>query len=133
MNWLPESGQSKWWGIAGVSAALLGAALLAVRFGVVGQEWNLMNALMLLLLAVVVSAVVAVAGWFGAKWIWLLSTVGFLGGIVYMALKSQDMTGWGDLIGFIMFMFMSAAGFALGIVIEIIVWAAKRFGKTNTQ
>lgn len=131
MNWLPASGQSKWWGIAGVSAALLGAGLLAVRFGIVGQDWNLMNALMLVLLAVVVSIVVAVAGWFGAKWIWLLSTIGFLTGIVYMAVKSQDTTGWGDLVGFITFMFMSAAGFVLGIVIEIIAWAAKRFGKTN--
>lgn len=131
MNWLPESGQSKWWGIAGVSAALLSVALLAVRFGIVGQDWNLMNAFMLVLLAVVVSIVVAVAGWFGAKWIWLLSTIGFLAGIVYMAVKSQDMTGWGDLVGFITFMFMSAAGFVLGIAVEIIAWAAKRFGKTN--
>lgn len=131
MHWLPESGQSKWWGIAGVSAALLSAALLAVRFGIVGQDWNLMNAITLVLLAVVVSVVVAVAGWFGAKWIWLLSTIGFLAGIVYMAVKSQDMTGWGDLVGFITFMFMSAAGFVLGIAVEIIAWAAKRFGQTN--
>ncbi|MHA6482257.1 hypothetical protein ACX1C1_10205 [Paenibacillus sp. strain BS8-2] len=131
MRWLPGSGQSKWWGIAGVSALLLSASLLTVRFGIIGQDWNLMNALMLVLLAVVVSVVVAVAGWFGAKWIWLLSTIGFLAGVLYMAIKSQDLTGWGDLIGFIMFMFMSIAGFVAGIVIEIILWAAKRFGKSN--
>lgn len=132
MHWLPENGHAKWWGIAGVSATLLSAAMLAVRFGIIGQEWNWGNALMLVLLAVVVSLVAAAAGWFGAKWIWLLSTVGFLSGIIYMAVKSQDTSGWGDLVGFITFMFLSAAGFVLGIVAELVAWASKKFGSTHT-
>ncbi|GBG09291.1 MULTISPECIES: hypothetical protein [Paenibacillus] len=132
MRWLPESGHATWWRIAGVSAALLGAALLAVRFGIIGQEWNLGNAFMLVLLAVVVSLVVAAAGWFGAKWIWLLSTIGFVSGIVFMAVKSQDTSGWGDLVGFITFMFLSAAGFVLGILVELIAWASRKFGSTHT-
>lgn len=132
MRKLPESGNTKWWGIAGVTALLLAAALLAVRFGVIGQEWSLGNAFMMILLSVVISLVVGAAGWLGAKWIWLLTNIGLFSGVIYMAVKSQDLSGWGDLVGFIMFLFLSAGGFVAGVVVEVIALAARRFSKTHT-
>ena len=115
-----------WFGLYGV---VLSLSLWFNRFVVFGQEFDAVFAFRFVLLSFVLSLVVNGFGWLGARWIWLLTTIGILAGLVFMFVYvMRDMTGWEDLISFIAFGQAVLFGFMMGIVVEIVAvfWQRRR-------
>jgi hypothetical protein len=120
MRWIPAARSSHWWLLAGASSLLIGILLWIIRFLILGQPFTGMHAFRFLLLAVVLSFFLGAAGWLGARKLWLFSNLGIVTGLVLMAMYSRDTTGWEDLISFIVFLEAVAAGFIVGLVVEVI-------------
>ncbi|MDF2939137.1 MAG: hypothetical protein K0Q90_4510 [Paenibacillaceae bacterium] len=98
------------------------------RFTVWKNDFDLWLALRLLLFSIITAAVINGMGWLGARWFWLLSSIGIGIGLAAMIRSAYlDIDAWGDLVGFLYFLFFSAAGIALGILAEIIRYIRLRF------
>jgi hypothetical protein len=121
MSWIPAARSAKWWMYAGVSSLVATVAFWVVRFILLDKPFVGVYAFRFLLLAVILSFLFGFLGWLGARWLWLCSTAGLASGLIMMALYSRDMTGWEDLASFVSFMLAVAAGFVLGIVVEVII------------
>jgi hypothetical protein len=118
MSWIPAERSSGWWLLAGASSLLVSILLWIIRFLVLGQPYTGMHAFRFMVLAILLSFLFSFAGWLGAKWLWLLANLGMALGLILMAAYSQDMTGWEDLVSFLVFLEAVAAGFILGLIIE---------------
>ncbi|THF77134.1 hypothetical protein [Cohnella fermenti] len=120
-----RSGQWAIWGAC--EFALFAVLLLAIRFGVLGQAFRFVHAFRFVLLAAALSLVAALAGWLGARLLWLAFTAGTLAGLLAMLVYSRkEAGGWEDLIGILAFMELAAIGFAVGLVAELAAWLLRR-------
>lgn len=118
MRWIPAARSSQWWLLAGVSSLLVSILLWIIRFLILGQPFTGIHAFRFMILAVVLSFLFSFTGWLGARRLWLLSNLGTVIGLILMAIYSRDLTGWEDLISFIVFLEAVAAGFILGLIVE---------------
>lgn len=125
MSWIPSVRSAGWWLLAGASSLLFSILLWVIRFLVLGQPFTGMHAFRFMVLAVVLSFLFSFTGWLGAKKLWLFSNIGTLVGLVLMAFYSRNMTGWEDLVSFLVFLEAVAAGFILGLVVEGIFLAIR--------
>ncbi|MCA0756572.1 hypothetical protein KP806_16065 [Paenibacillus sp. N4] len=121
MRWIPAARSGRWWVYAGVSSLVVTVLIWIIRFMVLGQPFTGTLAFRFLLLAVILSFLFSFMGWLGACRLWLLSNIGLAAGLILMAVYSRDMTGWEDLISFLVFLQATAAGFVLGLVVEVIM------------
>lgn len=97
------------------------------RFAVWKNEFDLWLALRLLLFSVIAAAVINGMGWLGARWFWLVSSIGIGIGLASMIRSAYlDIDAWGDLVGFLYFLLFSAAGIALGLVAEVLRYISLR-------
>lgn len=126
MKWIPGRFASRWPIYFLVYTAGLTVVLWFIRFGWLGQSFEVGFAFRYLLLAAVLSAVANGIGWLGGRWFWLLFTLGLSGGLVAMAVYSSDRNGWGDLIGFAAFLQFIVFGLVAGLVGEAVAWAVRR-------
>jgi hypothetical protein len=86
------------------------------------------------LFSVIVAAVINGMGWLGARWFWLLSSIGIGIGLASMIRSAYlNIDAWGDLIGFLYFMLFSAAGMALGLAVELIRFIRIRLHQRKTS
>ncbi|MCL6460016.1 MAG: hypothetical protein K6T85_18650 [Gorillibacterium sp.] len=121
MNRLPATRSKRWLVWMLVYGLLLSFFLLLNRFIVVGETLQIGIAFRFVLLAFVLSVVVNGLGWAGARYIWLLTTIGLAIGLGLMYYYSvKDMTGWQDLVSLLGFIEGVAIGFILGVVVEVI-------------
>ncbi|WP_138755046.1 hypothetical protein [Paenibacillus sinopodophylli] len=118
MSWIPRVRSSGWWLLAGASSLLFSILLWIIRFLILGQPFTGMHAFRFMVLAVGLSFLFSFLGWLGARKLWLFSNLGTLIGLILMAFYSRNMTGWEDLISFLVFLEAIAAGFILGLVVE---------------
>ncbi|OBZ11344.1 hypothetical protein [Bacillus sp. FJAT-26390] len=118
MSWIPAERSSGWWLLAGASSLLVSILLWVIRFLLLGQPFTGMHAFRFMVLAILLSFLFSFAGWLGAKWLWLFANLGLALGLLLMAVYSRDMTGWEDLVSFLVFLEAVAAGFILGLIIE---------------
>ncbi|WP_053373121.1 hypothetical protein [Paenibacillus sp. FJAT-27812] len=118
MSWIPAERSSGWWLLAGASSLLVSILLWVIRFLLLGQPFTGMHAFRFMVLAILLSFLFSFAGWLGAKWLWLFANLGLALGLILMAVYSRDMTGWEDLVSFLVFLEAVAAGFILGLIIE---------------
>ncbi|MDG0809307.1 hypothetical protein [Cohnella rhizosphaerae] len=105
--------------------------LWLIRFSVLGQSWSAIHALRYFLVCLVVSAVIALSGWLGARWLAVSLLAGHLLGLLFMAIASRGATGWEDLASLLIYLELLAIGFGLGVVIDLarlIVSKARRRG-----
>lgn len=130
MRWIPAARSSQWWMLAGVSSLVTTILLWVIRFVLLGQPFSGMHAFRFMLLAAGLSLFFSAVGWLGARMLWLFSSIGVVLGLVMMAVYSQDMTGWEDLISFIVFLEVVAGGFIVGLAVEGFLFV-KRLMKNN--
>lgn len=96
------------------------------RFALGGNEFSPTFALRFLLLSLVLAAIINGFGWLGARWLWLLTSVGLAAGLAIMAhYSTSDLSGWEDLASFLGFMQAIIIGFGLGVIAEIIALIAR--------
>ncbi|MFD0589602.1 hypothetical protein ACFQZE_16555 [Paenibacillus sp. GCM10027627] len=131
MSWIPKARSGKWWIISAVSTLIFGAGIGLVRFGLMDQAVTAVHAFRFLLLAAVLSFVFGLAGWLGAKWLWGLSSIGVLLGLVLMATMADDRSGWEDLVGFLSFLMITALGIAAGLLVEAIAAIVRNVRKSG--
>jgi hypothetical protein len=118
MSWIPAARSSQWWVLAGVSSLFISILLWIIRFVLLGQPFTGMHAFRFMLLAILLSFFFGFTGWLGARKLWLCSNIGVAAGLVLMAFYSREVTGWEDLISFVVFLEAVAAGFVVGLVVE---------------
>jgi hypothetical protein len=104
--------------LAGVSSLFISILLWIIRFVLLGQPFTGMHAFRFMLLAILLSFFFGFTGWLGARKLWLCSNIGVAAGLVLMAFYSREVTGWEDLISFVVFLEAVAAGFVVGLVVE---------------
>jgi hypothetical protein len=126
MRFLPAQRSKNWllWMIN--YGILLTLALWLNRFVVLHESFSTQPALRFLILAFGLSIIVNGFGWLGARWVWLLTTIGILAGwglMFYYA--SREMNGWGDLASFLGFAEGVAFGFGLGLLVEGVYFILK--------
>lgn len=127
MNMLPQRRSSGWlwWMLA--YATLLSLLLGLNRFIAAGKTFEMNIALRFALLAFALSIVVNGFGWLGARWIWGVTTLGILTGVVLMFVyASRDMSGWEDLASFLAFAEGVVIGFVIGLLAEGGRWLMMR-------
>ncbi|MDF2714789.1 MAG: hypothetical protein K0R28_1714 [Paenibacillus sp.] len=127
MNMLPQRRSSGWlwWTLA--YGTLLALLLGLNRFIAAGKTFEPDIALRFVLLAFALSVVVNGFGWLGARWVWGVTTLGTLTGVVLMFVYvSRDMSGWEDLASFLAFAEGVVLGFVLGLLAEGGHWLLKR-------
>jgi len=118
---IPNARSGQWWKIAGLSAAIYTLLLWLIRFVVLDQAFTVDYAFRFMVLAVALALVSSTAGWLGARLLWICSTAGILLGMIAMAaMVARDLSGWGDLIGLLIFLELAAAGYAAGLIAEAI-------------
>jgi hypothetical protein len=120
MRWLPAARSSRWWLWAGISSLTATLLLWLIRFVLMEQAFTGVYAFRFLLLGTGLSFLFGFFGWLGARKLALCSTAGLAAGLIGMAVYSRDMTGWEDLISILVFMELIAAGFAVGLIVEVI-------------
>lgn len=127
LRFLPDRLTTRWlyWGI--VYTLILWGLLLVARIAVAGGALSLMFTLRFLLLAVILSVIVNISGWLGARIIWLCSTIGIAAGLIMMVLASREPTGWQDLVSFLTFLLLTVIGVGSGIVLEASVALYRSF------
>ncbi|MFD2114699.1 hypothetical protein ACFSTH_02870 [Paenibacillus yanchengensis] len=104
-----------------ITTAVITIMIYLVRFVMAGATFDVVIALRMLLFSFIVASIYSLLGYFGLRYILLLSKLGLLLGLVMMSILSQgNATGWEDLAGFIAFLFLFGAGFVVGIVVELI-------------
>ncbi|CAM4377551.1 hypothetical protein L1N85_24935 [Paenibacillus alkaliterrae] len=118
MRWIPAARSGQWWMFAGVSSLLVSLLLWLIRFVALGQPFTGAHAFRFMMLAVILSFLFSFTGWLGARRLWLFSNIGLFIGLILMALYSRDVTGWEDLISFLVFLQAVAAGFVAGLIVE---------------
>jgi len=124
---IPPARSGRWFILGAFEFVLFAAVLLTIRFAVLGQEFSLVLAFRFVLLSAALALVSAAAGWYGARWIGLGIAAGVLAGLIAMAFYSiRDADGWEELIGFLAFLELAAAGLILGVVAEWIALAIRR-------
>ncbi len=126
MRWIPAAGSKRWWSIALLSTLLTSGALWLIRFGINGQTLTSVHMLRFALLGAVISLVFSLAGWLGARWIWLFSNAGLIAGLIAMSAYTAEQTGWEDLAGFLTFMLFTICGFAAGSVAQIVAFFVRK-------
>jgi hypothetical protein len=123
VNSIPARKSGKWliWTFA---YWLLLTLLLEInRFVVLGQTFDVAIALRFVMLAFILSLVVNGFGWFGARWVWLITTIALVIGLMLMFIYvTKDLTGWQDLISLLAFGEAVVIGFVAGLMVEAIVW-----------
>jgi hypothetical protein len=126
MRFLPAKRSKKWllWMIN--YGVLLTLALWLNRFVVLNESFSIQPALSFLILAFGLSILVNGFGWLGARWVWLLTTIGIVAGwglMFYYA--SRELSGWGDLASFLGFAEGVVIGFGLGLLVEMVFFISK--------
>ncbi len=134
MKYLPQPRSRRWLVWFVWYAIMMTIVMWLARFAVWRNETDLWLALRLLLFSVIVAAVINGMGWLGARWFWLLSSIGIGIGLASMIRSAYlNIDAWGDLIGFLYFMLFSAAGMALGLVAELIRYIRLRLRQRKTS
>ncbi|CAI6086338.1 hypothetical protein [Cohnella sp. JJ-181] len=126
---LPASKSSRWFVLGAASVVLTTLLLWLVRFAILGQSWTAVHAFRFFLIGLAIGAVVAVAGWLGARWLALSILIGNLLGLLLMVLFSHDRNGWEDLAGLLVYLELLAIGLSAGIVVELARLLMKRRGR----
>ncbi|WP_168118655.1 hypothetical protein [Paenibacillus sp. HB172176] len=129
MRWIPKAKSSKWWLIAVLSALLTAVSLCGIRFGLLQHEFDGGIAFRFLILSLVLSFLFSMGGWLGGKLFWICSSAGLLLALIMMGVYADDSSGWEDLISILVFMELTAAGIAAGIVAELIRLLARKLGR----
>ncbi|TMV52140.1 hypothetical protein FE783_04135 [Paenibacillus mesophilus] len=107
LRWMPAYG------------LVLAVLLWLNRFVALGQTVDVGVALRFVLLSFILSVVVNGFGWLGARWVWTITSLGIVFGLVVMFVYvSRDMAGWEDLASFLAFAESIVIGFALGLAAE---------------
>lgn len=125
MRLIPAARSSQWWLFMGASTLLITLLLWLIRFGVLYQTFTVTHAFRFMLLAIIISFLSNFAGWLGARWVWLFSTIGIVVGMIMMAKYARDITGWGDLISVLVFLQAIIIGFAIGLVVEGVLYGRR--------
>ncbi|WP_410513928.1 hypothetical protein PaeBR_05775 [Paenibacillus sp. BR2-3] len=127
MNFMPPAKSKRWffWMIA--YGLILWMLLGLHRIALLEQPIDLIILLRFALFAFVVSAILNGFGWLGARFIWLITTIGIIIGLGLMFMYTyRDMSGWEDLAGFLTFTVFMLGGFTAGLVVEGIYLVIRR-------
>ncbi|MHB1154675.1 MAG: hypothetical protein ACYCWE_17390 [Eubacteriales bacterium] len=120
---LPEKHSVKWFYIAGVLSILTFIILIAFS-RLSGINLGMQNIIGFVLLSVIITAVISSGGFLGAKIYFRTSLIFYIIAAVYMLYiaVSRTVEGWTDLVGIISYIFIIAAGFAAGIILQGIIF-----------
>lgn len=119
MEFMPPAKSRLWLFWMAAYGLILWLLLGLNRFALLGQKMDIIILLRFALFALVVSGILNGFGWLGARLVWLITTIGIIIGLGLMFLYSyKDMSGWGDLVGFLTFGVFMLGGFALGLLVE---------------
>jgi len=127
MKVLPARRSNIWLFWMMIYGGLLTLLLWMNRFVVLKASISVQPALNFLILAFGLSIIVNGFGWLGARWMWLLTTIGILAGcalMFYYSLRVND--GWGDLASFLGFAEGAILGFASGLLAEGVCFIFKK-------
>ncbi|WP_342438790.1 hypothetical protein NSS79_06970 [Paenibacillus sp. FSL L8-0436] len=119
LKFLPPAKSNRWFVWFLIYTLILWLLLALHRFLLLGENFDLPVFARFAALALVVSGILHSFGWFGAKLVWLISTIGIVFGLGTMYQYTyQDMSGWEDLAGFLSLIVFTAGGFVLGLIVE---------------
>ncbi|EFM10485.1 hypothetical protein PaecuDRAFT_2921 [Paenibacillus curdlanolyticus YK9] len=125
MRWIPAARSRHWFVATYISAIVMAVLLNLIRFELLEQKLTLTHALRFTLLALALTVIPGLLGWFGARLFWLFAMLGNAVGLALMAQASRAMTGWEDLTSLLMFLFAVIGGYAVGLVAELIQWVVR--------
>ena len=125
MHWIPAARSRHWFVVTSISAVVMALLLCLIRFELFDQKLTLTHALRFTLLAIVLTAIPGLLGWFGARLFWLFAMIGNAAGLVFMAQASRAMTVCYDLIILLTFLFAVIGVYIVGIVAELIRWVIR--------
>jgi hypothetical protein len=127
MKLMPSAKSRHWFFWMPLYGLLLWLLLGIHRFAFLGQSFDIVILLRLALFAFIVSGVLYGFGWYGARLVWLITTIGISIGLVLMFVyTNRDMSGWEDLAGFLTFVVFMLGGFTVGLLAEVIYFLMKR-------
>lgn len=119
MNFLPSAKSKAWFRLMAGYGLIVWLLLIVHRFLLLDKHFDAMITLRFAVLALVISGILLLFGWFGARLVWLITTVGIIIGLGQMIIYTyRDMSGWEDLAGLLAFLLFTVGGFALGLVAE---------------
>lgn len=121
MGILPHRRSKGWIILAWCYWIVITLLLWLNRFVVSGQEFSAKFAFRFALLAFFLAIVVNGLAWLGARWVWLITSIGIAVGFLLMFhYANRDMSGWDDLASMLGFMVGVVIGFGAGLIAEII-------------
>lgn len=119
MNFLPPAKSNKWLTWMAVYSFVLWLLLIMHRIFLLDEDFDTLIALRFAILACVVSGILHLLGWLGARLIWWFTTLGIIIGLALLFSSAyRDMSGWEDLAGFLSFAMLLLGGFVLGLTVE---------------
>ena len=80
----------------------------------------------ILILSLATSFISTLLGYFSLKRAFIMTLLASLIGIIQSAVQVRSIDGWGDLIGLLSYMMITAAGFSIGLLIELILWFIRK-------
>jgi hypothetical protein len=102
-----------------VYSFVLWLLLIMHRIFLLDEDFDTLIALRFAILACVVSGILHLLGWLGARLIWWFTTLGIIIGLALLFSSAyRDMSGWEDLAGFLSFAMLLLGGFVLGLAVE---------------
>lgn len=130
MNFLPATKSNRWFIWMAVYGVFLWLLFILHRFVMMAHTLDATILLRFALFSIVVSGIVNVLGWFGARLLWLITTTGIIiGSVIMLSYSYREMSGWEDLAGLLAFFFFSCGGFTLGVLAESIRLLIKQWPK----
>lgn len=119
LKFLPPAKSNRWFIWYLIYTLILWLLLALHRFVLADDSFDLPVFFRFAAFSFAVSGLLHSFGWFGAKLVWLISTLGIIFGLgTLYQFTYQDMNGWEDLAGFTSLLLFTAGGFVLGLIAE---------------
>jgi hypothetical protein len=126
----PSARSHRWYKLIIPATSILTVILiLFIRFVLLDQPFSLVIALRFTMLAIAPCIIAGIAGWFGARIMWLTMMLSVLIGLVWMAYSSTGHTGWEDITSLLVFFLSVLLGVIIGIIAEFAAFLYRRLGR----
>ncbi len=88
--------------------------------------WHLEDYRGIMILAGIAALFCVLPGYFSLKKAFIITLLAVFWGLIQLSIQVRNIDGWGDLIGLLSFMMITAIGLLIGLIVEFVFWLKNR-------